>query len=93
MAMATLKMAMALVVVAASLGGKQKTAAAAGAQVLHHVHVVGGDRGWDPSSDVASWSSGRSFRVGDKICKLLLCLLQLKYTSFIIINGKKKHYN
>ncbi|OMO76850.1 Plastocyanin-like protein [Corchorus capsularis] len=35
-----------------------------GAQVHH---VVGGDRGWDPSSDVASWSSGRSFAVGDKI--------------------------
>ncbi|XP_070031525.1 early nodulin-like protein 14 isoform X2 [Nicotiana tomentosiformis] len=30
-------------------------------------HVVGEDRGWDPSSDVASWSSGRVFRVGDKI--------------------------
>nr|XP_016501431.1 PREDICTED: mavicyanin-like [Nicotiana tabacum] len=30
-------------------------------------HVVGEDRGWDPSSDVASWSSGRIFRVGDKI--------------------------
>ncbi|KDP40451.1 hypothetical protein JCGZ_03951 [Jatropha curcas] len=30
-------------------------------------HVVGGDRGWDPSTDVGSWSSGRTFRVGDKI--------------------------
>ncbi|KAL7242986.1 hypothetical protein ACSBR1_015402 [Camellia fascicularis] len=30
-------------------------------------HVVGGDRGWDPSSDLASWSSGRIFTVGDKI--------------------------
>ncbi|XVF27990.1 hypothetical protein REPUB_Repub14bG0157200 [Reevesia pubescens] len=57
--MAIVKMVMALVVMAASLGGKQ-----AEAQVHH---VVGGDRGWDPSSDVASWSSGRSFRVGDKI--------------------------
>ncbi|GMI72690.1 hypothetical protein HRI_000938300 [Hibiscus trionum] len=36
-----------------------------GAQ-LHH-HVVGDDRGWDPSSDIATWSSGLSFRVGDKI--------------------------
>ncbi|XVE51021.1 hypothetical protein DITRI_Ditri02bG0004700 [Diplodiscus trichospermus] len=59
MAMAIVKMAMALVVMAASLGGKW-----AEAQVHH---VVGGDRGWDPSSDVASWSAGRSFRVGDKI--------------------------
>ncbi|KAH9749782.1 Phytocyanin domain-containing protein [Citrus sinensis] len=25
-------------------------------------HVVGGDRGWDSSSDVASWSAGRVFR-------------------------------
>ncbi|KAJ4826689.1 hypothetical protein Tsubulata_030015 [Turnera subulata] len=30
-------------------------------------HVVGGDRGWDPETDLASWSSGRTFRVGDKI--------------------------
>ncbi|GLU15647.1 hypothetical protein SLE2022_321200 [Rubroshorea leprosula] len=36
----------------------------AGAQ-MHH--VVGGDRGWSPSSDMASWCSGRNFRVGDKI--------------------------
>ncbi|KAK4369722.1 hypothetical protein RND71_009197 [Anisodus tanguticus] len=35
-----------------------------GAQVYH---VVGEDRGWDPSTDVASWSSKRVFRVGDKI--------------------------
>ncbi|XVE87692.1 hypothetical protein DITRI_Ditri19aG0008000 [Diplodiscus trichospermus] len=57
--MVTVKMVMALVVMAASLGVKR-----AGAQVHH---VVGGDRGWDPSSDLASWSSGRIFRVGDKI--------------------------
>ncbi|KAF8033213.1 hypothetical protein BT93_D1962 [Corymbia citriodora subsp. variegata] len=36
----------------------------AGAQVHH---VVGGDRGWDASSGVGSWSSGRVFRVGDKL--------------------------
>ncbi|KAG5574459.1 hypothetical protein H5410_054593 [Solanum commersonii] len=30
-------------------------------------HVVGEDRGWDPSADVASWYSQRVFRVGDKI--------------------------
>ncbi|XP_058081091.1 umecyanin-like [Magnolia sinica] len=30
-------------------------------------HVVGGDRGWDPSTNVADWSSGKIFRVGDKI--------------------------
>ncbi|XP_040969616.1 mavicyanin isoform X2 [Gossypium hirsutum] len=57
--MAIVKMVMAVVIMAASLGGKL------GAAQVHH--VVGGDRGWDVSSDVASWSSGRSFRVGDKI--------------------------
>lgn len=30
-------------------------------------HVVGADRGWDPTSDLVSWSSGRLFRVGDQI--------------------------
>ncbi|KAM3201586.1 hypothetical protein T459_29087 [Capsicum annuum] len=39
-------------------------ATVAGVQVHH---VVGDDRGWDPSTDVASWSSNRVFRVGDKI--------------------------
>ena len=43
----------------ASLGGKW-----VGAQVYH---VVGSDRGWNPSIDMASWSFDRSFRVGDKI--------------------------
>ncbi|KAK4837229.1 hypothetical protein QYF36_003802 [Acer negundo] len=41
------------------LGGKLANAQ------LHH--VVGGDRGWESSTDVAAWSSGRVFRVGDKI--------------------------
>jgi hypothetical protein len=31
-------------------------------------HVVGGDHGWDPNSDILSWSSGKVFRVGDQIC-------------------------
>ncbi|KAE8708928.1 Fumarylacetoacetase [Hibiscus syriacus] len=57
-----LKMAMALVVtMAPSLGLKWVVAA------QQHHHVVGDDRGWDPSSNIATWSSGRSFRVGDKI--------------------------
>lgn len=30
-------------------------------------HVVGGDRGWDPATNLSSWCSGRIFRVGDKI--------------------------
>ncbi|KAK9155459.1 hypothetical protein Sjap_002939 [Stephania japonica] len=30
-------------------------------------HVVGEDRGWDSSSDIASWSSDRLFMVGDDI--------------------------
>ncbi|KAJ9129248.1 hypothetical protein P3X46_033954 [Hevea brasiliensis] len=58
--MAAAKTWVALVlVVSMSLGGKW-----VGAQVHH---VVGEDRGWDPSTDVASWSSGKTFRVGDKI--------------------------
>lgn len=30
-------------------------------------HVVGGDPGWDSSSDIKSWSSNRIFRVGDNV--------------------------
>lgn len=30
-------------------------------------HVVGGDRGWDTSSNVGGWSTGKAFRAGDKI--------------------------
>ncbi|KAB2600855.1 early nodulin-like protein 2 [Pyrus ussuriensis x Pyrus communis] len=46
-------------VAAVSLGG-----GLVGAQVYH---VVGADRGWDPSSDLASWSSDKTFRAGDKM--------------------------
>ncbi|KAK2652928.1 hypothetical protein Ddye_012784 [Dipteronia dyeriana] len=56
------KMLLVLVVVMTAiscLGGKLAHAQ------LHH--VVGGDRGWESSTDVAAWSSGRVFRVGDKI--------------------------
>ncbi|XP_072970054.1 umecyanin-like [Typha angustifolia] len=34
-------------------------------KVVHH--VVGGDQGWDASSNVAAWAMGRVFRVGDSI--------------------------
>ncbi|KAL8128833.1 hypothetical protein V2J09_017988 [Rumex salicifolius] len=30
-------------------------------------HVVGDDRGWDPSSDLAYWAAGRTFIVGDSL--------------------------
>ncbi|KAJ4764987.1 Early nodulin-like protein 2 [Rhynchospora pubera] len=30
-------------------------------------HVVGGDQGWDTSTDVASWSANKRFHVGDII--------------------------
>ncbi|KAK7245937.1 hypothetical protein RIF29_40791 [Crotalaria pallida] len=30
-------------------------------------HVVGADRGWDPTSDLVYWSEGKVFRVGDQI--------------------------
>lgn len=59
--MATGKVLMALALISVSLGGKW-----VGAEVHH---VVGGERGWDPYTDLASWSSGRTFTVGDKICK------------------------
>jgi len=52
------KMLMLLVLVSVSLG--------VGAQVHH---IVGGERGWDPYADLGLWSSARTFRVGDKICK------------------------
>ncbi|KAJ0081892.1 hypothetical protein Patl1_09813 [Pistacia atlantica] len=60
--MVGVKMASALVMIvfmAVSLGGKWAAAE------VHH--VVGNDRGWDLPSDVAGWSSGRVFRVGDKL--------------------------
>lgn len=50
-----------VMIVSMSLEGKW-----VGAQVHH---VVGGDRGWDPATNLSSWRSGRIFRVGDKICK------------------------
>ncbi|KAK9268205.1 hypothetical protein L1049_010648 [Liquidambar formosana] len=59
MSMAGAKLLIALVIISLSLGGKWVEAQ------VHH--VVGGDRGWDSSSSVGSWSSGRIFRVGDKI--------------------------
>ncbi|KAJ7967775.1 Early nodulin-like protein [Quillaja saponaria] len=52
-------MILALVIISASSDAKWVTAQ------VHH--VVGGDRGWDQSSDLDSWSSGRVFTVGDKI--------------------------
>ncbi|CAI0374438.1 unnamed protein product [Linum tenue] len=51
-------MMVAVVVAAASLYGS------ADGQ-MHH--VVGGDRGWELATDLASWIDGRSFRVGDRI--------------------------
>ncbi|KAL8160793.1 hypothetical protein V2J09_012282 [Rumex salicifolius] len=30
-------------------------------------HVVGDDRGWDPTSDVGSWAAARIFVVGDSL--------------------------
>ncbi|EEF41799.1 umecyanin [Ricinus communis] len=59
MVIKTWAVAVAVVIAAASLGEKR-----VGAEVHH---VVGEDRGWDPSTDVASWLAGRTFRVGDKL--------------------------
>ncbi|KAF9607783.1 hypothetical protein IFM89_000130 [Coptis chinensis] len=53
-------MVLGMLVISLSLGGKMVEA-----QQVHH--VVGGDRGWDPASDLQSWSSNKIFRVGDNI--------------------------
>uniref|UniRef100_A0A2P2NZZ6 Phytocyanin domain-containing protein n=1 Tax=Rhizophora mucronata TaxID=61149 RepID=A0A2P2NZZ6_RHIMU len=55
----TLTMVLIIVCISVSLGGKW-----VGGRVHH---LVGGDRGWDPSTDISSWSSGKNFRVGDEI--------------------------
>ncbi|CAL5185652.1 unnamed protein product [Lathyrus oleraceus] len=36
-------------------------------EVLATQHVVGGNQGWDPSSDFDSWSSSQTFKVGDQL--------------------------
>lgn len=46
-------------------------------------HVVGGDRGWDVDSDIGSWSAGRTFRVGDKICKIHLLVIAFFFHFFL----------
>lgn len=35
------------------------------AKVTHH--IVGDDRGWDPSSDVAAWAAPQNFLIGDSL--------------------------
>lgn len=61
--MAGLKLSTALLLVISSL-------AIGGIWVEAQVHhVVGGESGWHPSSDLGSWSAGRNFRVGDHLCK------------------------
>ena len=65
--MAGLRVVFVVLAITFSLGGNW-----VGAQVDH---VVGGDRGWDPAnSALPSWSSGKSFMVGDTICESLSLL-------------------
>ena len=33
-------------------------------------YVVGGTTGWDTSGDYTTWASGKTFSVGDSLCKL-----------------------
>ncbi|XP_058200319.1 mavicyanin-like [Rhododendron vialii] len=54
------KLLIAMIVFSVAIGRGQWV----GAQIHH---VVGGDRGWDPSSDIPFWASTRIFSVGDKI--------------------------
>nr|DAD23530.1 TPA_asm: hypothetical protein HUJ06_024993 [Nelumbo nucifera] len=53
-------MLMLLMIIISVIVGEKRIAAQ-----VHH--VVGDDHGWDPSSNIGAWSSGRIFRVGDKI--------------------------
>lgn len=46
-------------------------------------HVVGGDRGWEPSNIIGDWSSSRVFTVGDIICK---------YSSLSLYISSYAHY-
>ncbi|VFQ58996.1 unnamed protein product [Cuscuta campestris] len=57
-------MVAALLAVAAIMGGGRWWS---GVAAEEHRHVVGGDRGWEVSNDIASWSSGRTFTVGDSL--------------------------
>ncbi|KAE9619862.1 hypothetical protein Lal_00040216 [Lupinus albus] len=36
-------------------------------EALATQHVVGGTQGWDQSTDFNSWTSGQTFKVGDKL--------------------------
>ncbi|EEF33956.1 Cucumber peeling cupredoxin, putative [Ricinus communis] len=57
-------LALGVVLISVVSGGKW-VEAADNNRVTHH--VVGGDRGWDSSTDMGSWSAARTFRVGDRI--------------------------
>ncbi|XP_050231660.1 uclacyanin 1-like [Mercurialis annua] len=59
------KMTLVMILVSVGIGGQRVVAEDEDYKAMHH--VVGGDRGWDPSTDVGSWSAGTTFRVGDKI--------------------------
>jgi len=41
-------------------------------EVFAAQHVVGGSQGWDQSTDFNSWTSGQTFKVGDKLGMFLL---------------------
>lgn len=40
-------------------------------------HVVGGDPGWEATTDVATWAVNKIFRVGDSICESTFPLILL----------------
>lgn len=66
-----LRVLLVVVLVAVAVGGQEVQGP------VHH--VVGGNRRWNPDSDIGTWLSGRVFRVGDKLCKHLFSL-NLKYS-------------
>ncbi|KAK7364891.1 hypothetical protein VNO80_13637 [Phaseolus coccineus] len=55
-------------------------------EVFATQHVVGGSQGWDQSTDFNSWTSGQTFKVGDK--------LVFKYSSLhsVVELGKESAY-
>ncbi|GLJ46911.1 hypothetical protein SUGI_0989790 [Cryptomeria japonica] len=42
---------------------------------LAEQHVVGDDRGWDPTLDFKGWASHKIFNVGDNLYNIVLPLL------------------
>ena len=49
-------------------------------------HVVGGSQGWEASTDFASWTSSKTFKVGDQLGMFLYLDLHKKYKGVLTIS-------